>query len=490
MHDSPVADEPADEGMMAVRVTKAMIRKLAGPLGKKKKARRSQLYVEPVMPPWWDWVIIALTTLTLVALAVEWYHVLPAHVSRYMQWGDNVVCLVFISEFLYRLRAAPRKLEFVRRNWIDLLGAVPMVDWLRSARLIRFIRLLRVMRFFLVWRRIARRYEIPMPKGVLSNLGLTTIGIWVASSLSFYRFEHGVNENIKTYLDAFWWSMTTLSTVGYGDLYPATDEGRVIAMLTMVLGIGLLGAVAATTATTFMELRQRGKKGLRSYVMRDHLLVLGWNDKGIRAINNFRDDPRHASTNILIVAERDETPYDDPDVRFIKGSPGKVSILRKASAEDAGAAIVLANNPENPRSDHESALVVTSLRRVNQDLRIGVEMVDADNREHLMYAGCDAIVDDGTTIANLLVRGIQDMGVSDVVTEILSSEFGSEIYRVDIPSSYVGKTWRDYAKDMIDDEVSAIAIARGTENLINPPPDTKILEDDEAFVISKDPPMV
>ena len=223
--------------------------------------------------------------------------------------------------------------------------------------------------------------------------------------------------------------------------------------------------------------------------MRDHLLVLGWNDKGVRAINNFRDDPRHASTNIVIVAETDETPYDDPDVRFVKGSPGKVSVLKRASAENGGAAIVLATKPDDPRSDHESALVVTSLRRCNESIRIAVEMVDPDNREHLIYAGCDAIIDEGTTVANLLVRSIQDMGVSDVITEVLASEVGSEIYRVHIGDDWAGKTWREYAHAMIDDEVAAIALARDNGHMINPEPETKIEKDDEAFVISKDPPV-
>lgn len=472
-----------------VPVTKALMKKLAGAVPLRKgTGRPSTLYVEPVMPQWWDWVIIVLTGLTLVALFVEWYYVLPERVTTYLQWADNIVCAIFIFEWLYRLNLAPRRLEFIRRNWIDLLGAVPTIDWLRSVRLVRFIRLLRIMRFFIVWRRIARRYDIPLPKGALTNLGLSTVVIWVGSALSFHHFEAGKNEGIETYTDAFWWSMTTLSTVGYGDLYPETIEGRIIAMLTMVLGIGVLGAVAATTATTFIEIRERGKKGLRSYVMRDHLLVLGWNDKGERAINNFRDDPRHASTSICIVAERDETPFDDPDVRFVKGSPGKVSILKKASAQDAGAAIILANMPDDPRSDHESALVVTSLRRLNETARIGVEMVDADNREHLKYAGCDAIIDDGTTIANLLVRSIQDVGVSDVVTEIITSEIGSEMYRVPIADKYAGKEWRDYAKDMIEDGMAALGLARGDENIINPEPDLTLHEGDDAFVISKEPP--
>ncbi|MEM9694138.1 MAG: ion transporter [Myxococcota bacterium] len=454
------------------------------------RQRRSRLYVEPRLPHWWDLVVIFLTLLTLVALFVEWMYDLPASVSRNLQWADNLVCAIFITEFLVRLRMAPRRFEFVRRNWVDLLGAVPTVDALRSVRLIRFVRLLRVTRFFLIWRRVSRRYELPLPKGALTNLGLTTVAIWVVSSLVFYRFEHGANEGIQTYRDAFWWSMTTLSTVGYGDLYPTSDEGRLVAAITMVLGIGLLGSVAATTASTFLELRDRGKKGLRSYVLRDHLLILGWNERGGRAIENFRNDPRHASTDIVVVANLAEKPYDDPEVRFVRGSPGKVSILKRAAAGEAGAALVLASDIAEPSADHENALVVTSLRRLNPRLRVGVELVDSGNREHLDHAGADAIIDTRPTIANLLVRSVQDEGVADVVYELIESEFGSELYRVPLSEGFIGRSFRDYARAAIDEGHAALGIARGQQSMLNPEPDLTLVEGDEAYVVAPEPPIV
>jgi voltage-gated potassium channel len=288
--------------------------------------------------------------------------------------------------------------------------------------------------------------------------------------------------------DALWWSMTTLSTVGYGDLYPVTDGGRVVAVFTMVLGIGLLGAVAATVASALVDFRDRGKRGLRRYTMRDHLLVLGWNEKAKTAISNFLLDPRHEKTDVIVVALLDSAPVEDLRVRFVRGLPGSLRSLRRASAENAGGAIVLAADPTDPRSDHESALIVTALRRINPSVRIGAELVDADNHDHMTFAGCDAVIDKGTTIANLLVRSVQDIGISDVVTELLSSEVGSELYRVQIDDQFAGKPYREYAVKMIEESISVIGIARGHKNLINPEPDLVLEQRDEAFVVSKEPP--
>ena len=103
-------------------------------------------------------------------------------------------------------------------------------------------------------------------------------------------------------------------------------------------------------------------------------------------------------------------------------------------------------------------------------------------------AGCDAVIDKGATIANLLVRSVQDIGVSDVVSELLSSEMGSELYRAKIDPELVGKTYRDYAIKMIDESISVIGIARGHKNLINPDLDLVLESKDEAFIVAKEPP--
>jgi voltage-gated potassium channel len=256
----------------------------------------------------------------------------------------------------------------------------------------------------------------------------------------------------------------------------------------MVLGIGLLGAVAATVASALVDFRDRGKRGLRRYTMRDHLLVLGWNEKAKTAISNFLLDPRHEKTDVIVVALLDSAPVEDLRVRFVRGLPGSLRSLRRASAENAGGAIVLAADPTDPRSDHESALIVTALRRINPSVRIGAELVDADNHDHMTFAGCDAVIDKGTTIANLLVRSVQDIGISDVVTELLSSEVGSELYRVQIDDQFAGKPYREYAVKMIEESISVIGIARGHKNLINPEPDLVLEQRDEAFVVSKEPP--
>lgn len=447
--------------------------------------RKNQLYVEPRMGDGWDLAVIVVTVGSLVIVGLEMLFEFSPGVTTLLFWLDTAACGLFVFDFGWRLWRAPRRMEFVRRNWIDLVGSIPAVGVLRGVRLVRFVRLLR---FTSLWRRLVRRYDVPLPSGALASIGIVTVAMWFASAAAFYELEAGQNEQVQTFSDALWWSITTLSTVGYGDKYPVSFGGRVVAVFTMVLGIGLLGAVAATTASVVVDFKDRGKRGLRRYVMRDHLLVLGWNDKARIAIQNFLLDPRHAATDVVVIDDLDLAPVDDPRVRFVRGDPGKATTLERASADRAGAAIIFARDASDGRSDHETALIVTVLRRINPAIRIGAELVDSDNSEHVSYAGVDALIDKEATIANLLVRSVQDMGVSDVVRELLSSEVGSELYRVAIDRQLVGKTWREYCVAMLDESCTAIGIARGHKNLVNPDPTTLIQQSDEAFVISHEPP--
>jgi voltage-gated potassium channel len=77
--------------------------------------------------------------------------------------------------------------------------------------------------------------------------------VMVLCSLALYAAENGINEAVASPLDAMWWGITTMTTVGYGDVVPKTPEGRLAATVLMVLGIGLFSAVTATVTSFLLE---------------------------------------------------------------------------------------------------------------------------------------------------------------------------------------------------------------------------------------------
>jgi voltage-gated potassium channel len=165
-----------------------------------------------------------------------------------IETAEWVITGIFVLEFGSRLFVAPDRIGYLRGHWVDLISLVPPARWLRPFRLLRLLRLLRafagVGRAFVLVERLARH------RGLIWLL-LAWLAVMMLSSVGLFIAEKGVNAAVESPLDALWWGITTMTTVGYGDVYPITPEGRVAAAVLMVLGIGLFSAVTATV-TSFL----------------------------------------------------------------------------------------------------------------------------------------------------------------------------------------------------------------------------------------------
>lgn len=196
--------------------------------------------------------ILVLSVLSLVAIAADSFVTLPTEISRLLQWVDLVACGMFLLDFVIRFRAAESKLGFMKWGWIDLLASVPAVEALRFGRVVRVLRVLRLLRGVQSLRRLFAMMFVSRQGGGAASVGIMMFLLIVGSSLGILWFERVEGANIRTAGDAVWWSVTTVTTVGYGDRYPVTPEGRVIAGALMVAGVGLFGAFSGIVASLFL----------------------------------------------------------------------------------------------------------------------------------------------------------------------------------------------------------------------------------------------
>lgn len=151
--------------------------------------------------------------------------------------------LVFATDYLLRLRGAEQRWTFVRQHPLDL--AIVVLPVLQPLRLLQLLTLLSVL----------NRYAGGSLRGRVALYvgGASTIVMFVAS-LAVLDAERGAPDaNIGGFADALWWSMTTVTTVGYGDHFPVTTTGRVVAGGLMLAGIALLGVVTASLASWLLD---------------------------------------------------------------------------------------------------------------------------------------------------------------------------------------------------------------------------------------------
>ena len=194
--------------------------------------------------------VLVLSVYVLGALLAQTVFHVPPEVNLLLDRIDTFVCVIFLADFAVRSRRAPSKLAFMKWGWIDLVSSIPAYDFLRWGRIVRVIRILRAFRSA---RHLVAFLYRRRTRGLALTVVLTAFVLVIFSSIAVLVFEDEKDSNIRTPFDAVWWAISTMTTVGYGDKVPVTMEGKVVAMILMVTGVGLFGVLTGLFARLFME---------------------------------------------------------------------------------------------------------------------------------------------------------------------------------------------------------------------------------------------
>jgi voltage-gated potassium channel len=199
-------------------------------------------------------VVLVLSLYSLGALTADLLLPLDAELRLLLRRIDNFVCVVFLLDFFVHLALAPSKRAFLRMGWIDLLSSIPEIGWLRWGRVFRVFRILRALRSF---RAFYAHFSTERARGTFVMVGLMALITVLLATITVLEVEHRVpGANIRTAGDALWWAFATVTTIGYGDFYPVTMAGRIVAVVLVVFGLSFLGTFTAYVASFFLEKTQ------------------------------------------------------------------------------------------------------------------------------------------------------------------------------------------------------------------------------------------
>ncbi len=202
---------------------------------------------EPALARWEERTDLPLTILAAAYLGVYAVQVLASRPGDGLWTALDValwaVWVVFVVDYVVRVSLAERRLRFVARHPIDLLVVL--------APFFRFLRLLRLLAAVSTLGRVLRD-DLRGRVGTYLVASVSLLSF--VAALGVFEAERDAPEaSITTFGDALWWVLTTITTVGYGDLYPVTVEGRLVAAGLMIAGIAVLGTVTAAIATWFLD---------------------------------------------------------------------------------------------------------------------------------------------------------------------------------------------------------------------------------------------
>jgi len=200
-----------------------------------------------------DIMIMVLSIYLLSAVVIETFFTLPPEISRLLNHIDTGVCVLFFIEFWYQFYRSKNKLKFMKWGWLDLLACIPMIDNFRYGRILRLIRLIRLLKAFKSISAFVGHVFKQKTKGMFTTVLIFAMLLVIFSSIAILIVETDPNSNIKTAEDAIWWSYVTITTVCYGDKFPVTTEGRIIAAFLMTVGVGLFGTFTAYLSSIFLK---------------------------------------------------------------------------------------------------------------------------------------------------------------------------------------------------------------------------------------------
>ena len=174
---------------------------------------------------------------------------------------DALICLIFLLDFAYNLATThPRRTYLIDRyGWLDLIGSLPSLGLFQLGPLLRLARVARLVR---ITRALGGQQGRALVRDIVRNRGqyallvtlLLILIVLTTSSVLILQFESSSpNANITTGGDALWWSVVTITTVGYGDHFPVTTLGRITAVFVMFAGIGIIGALASILASLLVS---------------------------------------------------------------------------------------------------------------------------------------------------------------------------------------------------------------------------------------------
>jgi voltage-gated potassium channel len=316
--------------------------------------------------------------------------------------------------------------------------------------------------------------------------------ILLFGALLVFHFERGENPNIHSYWDALWMIFITVATIGYGDIVPVTNGGRVAVIFTITFGVATLSAFITLLASRRAEKVKRRYRGLhKAMKIEDHVVVCGWNSRGIFVLNRLREELKKELTKAVLLADIEEDPINDGYTYFLRGDPTSAEELRRANVGKARAVILLADESKGGSEgdiDARTVLTALTLKDINPDMKITAEALETENIHHLELAGVVEILDSNSLLGNLIARSALHYGLISTVAELASKEAGMHTFFIPTGKELTGKTRKEAEAILREKHGSQLVAITSGRDLKTTDKDYLIAEDDKLMILADEKP--
>ncbi|MBI5508044.1 MAG: NAD-binding protein [Deltaproteobacteria bacterium] len=311
------------------------------------------------------------------------------------------------------------------------------------------------------------------------------------ATAGFMYFEWDDKPEIR-WLDAFWWTIVTMATVGFGDFFPVTTGGRLLVGIPVILvGAGMLGYALTQFASFILRAERLGRRGLAVQKVVGHILLCNCPPPArlLAVLSELQSLPERRDVPVILVdAEIEELPEEiaRQNVRFVRGHPAREETLSRAALGGAARAIVLAKDPRDPKSDDLTVATCLTIKHLCPALNVVAECIDPENKEILRRAGCGSIVCALELTPGLLAQETTDPGIIHVLREMSAARADTNslfIVPITIPTA-AAITVAELRRWTADNSATLVGIRQQGRVHLNPGARDPLKNGDDAIILS------
>jgi voltage-gated potassium channel len=273
------------------------------------------------------------------------------------------------------------------------------------------------------------------------------------SMLGIYVFEPPANSEFTNLWDTFWFSIVTITTVGYGDMTPVTWQGRMVGLILMGMGVVVVAAITGQIASFFVDQQLKRREGLgKVKKMTEHFLILGWRKELERVIDDILEiNPMFDAGNIVLVntvdREKLQRLFNNPKyhgITYIHGDYIHEETLLRAGIKKASRVMILADFSQDYSTqevDSRTVMTVLTIESLNKQIYVCAELLDAKFEKYLKLANCDEVILSREYSKLILANASTASGISNIIADLLSTSENKGLRTHAIPEEFIGKTF-------------------------------------------------